>query len=210
MHRLTYTCHISCITRPLRDLRFVLNELLQAQQLSELPRYAEFTTELADSVLEEAARFGEQVLAPINCSGIRAARSIATGAVQMPEEFRAAYQQFVAAGWPQLSARPSTVARARRWCWRWPRKRSGSAPTWRSCSVRSCAAARSMRSSGGFAGTAAAAAAEDGHRRMDRHHESHRAAGRLGSGRDPHACTPDGDHYRISGQKIFILTASTT
>ncbi|MGA8707000.1 MAG: acyl-CoA dehydrogenase N-terminal domain-containing protein, partial [Steroidobacteraceae bacterium] len=54
---------------PLKDLRFVLNELLQAQQLSQLPRYAEFSRELSDSILEEAARFGEEVLAPINVLG---------------------------------------------------------------------------------------------------------------------------------------------
>jgi alkylation response protein AidB-like acyl-CoA dehydrogenase len=89
---------------PLRDLRFVLNELLQAQQLSQLPRYAEFTTELADSILEEAARFGEEVLAPINVLGDTRGAQYRDGRVQMPEEFRAAYAQFVAAGWPQLSA----------------------------------------------------------------------------------------------------------
>ena len=39
---------------------------------------------------------------------------------------------------------------------------------------------------------------------MDRHHEPHRAAGGLGPGADPHARAGRGDHYRISGQKIFI------
>jgi alkylation response protein AidB-like acyl-CoA dehydrogenase len=91
---------------PLRDLRFVLHELLQAQQLAQLPRYAEFTTELADSILEEAARFGEQVLAPINVLGDTRGAQYRDGGVQMPEEFRAAYAQFIAAGWPQLSADP--------------------------------------------------------------------------------------------------------
>ncbi len=43
---------------PLTDLRFVLNELLRAPQLAELPRFAEFSAELSDSVLAEAARFG--------------------------------------------------------------------------------------------------------------------------------------------------------
>jgi len=89
---------------PLRDLRFVLHELLKLQQLSQLPRYAEFTTELADSILEEAARFGEQVLAPINVLGDTRGAQYHDGQVQMPPEFRAAYAQFIAAGWPQLSA----------------------------------------------------------------------------------------------------------
>ncbi len=89
---------------PLRDLRFVLNELLQAQQLSQLRRYAEFSSELSDSVLEQAARFGEEVLAPINVLGDTHGAQHRDGRVQMPAEFREAYAKFVAAGWPQLTA----------------------------------------------------------------------------------------------------------
>ncbi|HEY3808838.1 MAG TPA: acyl-CoA dehydrogenase [Steroidobacteraceae bacterium] len=89
---------------PVKDLRFVLNELLQVQQLARLPRYAEFSTELSDSILDEAARFGEQVLAPINVLGDTRGAQYRDGGVQMPEAFRAAYAKFVEAGWPQLSA----------------------------------------------------------------------------------------------------------
>jgi 3-(methylthio)propanoyl-CoA dehydrogenase len=89
---------------PLTDLRFVLNELLRAPQLAELPRYAEFSAELSDTVLEEAARFGEQVLAPINALGDTRGAQYRDGGVHMPEEFRDAYAKFIAAGWPQLSA----------------------------------------------------------------------------------------------------------
>ncbi len=89
---------------PLNDLRFVLNELLRAPQLAELPRYAEFSAELSDSVLDEAARFGEQVLAPINALGDTRGAQYRDGGVHMPEEFRDAYAKFIAAGWPQLSA----------------------------------------------------------------------------------------------------------
>ena len=89
---------------PLTDLRFVLNELLRVPQLAELPRYAEFSAELSDSVLDEAARFGEQVLAPINVLGDTRGAQYRDGGVQMPEEFRDAYAKFIAAGWPQLSA----------------------------------------------------------------------------------------------------------
>ncbi len=89
---------------PLRDLRFVLNELLRAPQLSQLPRYAEFSAELSDSILEEAARFGEEVLAPINALGDARGAQYRDGTVHMPPEFRDAYAKFVAAGWPQLSA----------------------------------------------------------------------------------------------------------
>jgi alkylation response protein AidB-like acyl-CoA dehydrogenase len=89
---------------PLKDLRFVLNELLRAPQLAELPRYAEYSAELSDSILEEAARFGQEVLAPINVLGDTRGAQYRDGTVHMPEEFREAYAKFVAAGWPQLSA----------------------------------------------------------------------------------------------------------
>jgi 3-(methylthio)propanoyl-CoA dehydrogenase len=92
---------------PLKDLRFVLVELLRVQQLATLPLYAEFSAELADSILEEAGRFGEQVLAPINVLGDTRGAQYRDGTVQMPAEFRDAYAQFVAAGWPQLSAPPA-------------------------------------------------------------------------------------------------------
>jgi 3-(methylthio)propanoyl-CoA dehydrogenase len=89
---------------PLKDLRFVLEELLEAQSLAQLPRYGEYSTELGGSILDQAARFAEQVLAPINSLGDRVGAQFSDGAVRMPPEFRSAYLQFVADGWPQLSA----------------------------------------------------------------------------------------------------------
>jgi 3-(methylsulfanyl)propanoyl-CoA dehydrogenase len=89
---------------PLSDLRFVLEELLDAGALAALPRYREFSIELACAVLEEAARFAEQVLAPINRLGDRAGARFEDGHVHMPPEFRTAYRQFIEAGWPQMTA----------------------------------------------------------------------------------------------------------
>ena len=92
---------------PLKDLQFVLHELLRVQELSGLPRYAEFSGELADSILEQAARFAEQVLAPINVLGDTQGARYLGGSVQMPAEFRSAYKQYVADGWPLLSTPPA-------------------------------------------------------------------------------------------------------
>ena len=89
---------------PLKDQRFVLGELLRVQQLAAFPCYAEFSSELADSILEQAARFAEEVLAPINVLGDTRGALFEDGVVRMPAEFRDAYAKFVAAGWPQLSA----------------------------------------------------------------------------------------------------------
>jgi len=91
---------------PLREIRFVLEELLHAGELSACPHYAEYSDELGRSVLEEAARFAEAVLDPLNQPGDRSgARWTAEGVVAAPG-FRAAYEQFVAGGWPALGSEP--------------------------------------------------------------------------------------------------------
>jgi alkylation response protein AidB-like acyl-CoA dehydrogenase len=91
---------------PLRELQFVIEELLGAAQLASCPGLAEYSDELAVSVLEEAARFAQSVLDPLNKPGdTEGARWTPDGVVTAPG-FRDAYQQFVAGGWPQLGAPP--------------------------------------------------------------------------------------------------------
>jgi len=89
---------------PIRDLQFVLDELLGVASLAALPRYREFSAELSASVLHEAGRFAEQVLAPINRIGDTLGARFADGTVQMPAQFRSAYRQYVEGGWTQLAA----------------------------------------------------------------------------------------------------------
>ena len=91
---------------PIRDLRFVLEELLDVASLAALPRYREFSAELAASVLDQAARFAQEVLAPINRIGDSVGASFHDGVVNMPEQFRSAYRQYVDGGWTQLSGPP--------------------------------------------------------------------------------------------------------
>ena len=87
---------------PLRELRFVIQELLGAAQLSSCPGLADYSDELATAVLEEAARFAQGVLDPLNKPGdTQGARWTAEGVVTAPG-FRDAYQQFAAGGWTQL------------------------------------------------------------------------------------------------------------
>jgi 3-(methylthio)propanoyl-CoA dehydrogenase len=89
---------------PLRELRFVMDELLGAAQLAACPDFADYSDELAASVLDEAARFAQDVLDPLNQPGDKeGARWTQQGVVTAPG-FREAYQQFVAGGWPQLGA----------------------------------------------------------------------------------------------------------
>ena len=89
---------------PLRELRFVLHELLGDESLSALPHFADYSAELADSVLEQAAKFAEEVLAPINRLGDKTGARWTPEGVRMPPEFKAAYAQYSADGWCQLRA----------------------------------------------------------------------------------------------------------
>jgi len=190
---------------PLRDLRFVLNELLRAQQLAQLPRYAEYSTELSDSILEEAARFGEQVLAPINVLGDTCGAQYRDGSVHMPEPFRDAYAKFVAAGWPQLSAAlarggqgaPLVLAVAVEEIWFGANLAFMLCPQLSRGGVDALEAVASPRLqalllpkliSGEWTGTMNLTEPQAG---------SDLALIRT-------RARPDGEHYRISGQKIFI------
>jgi alkylation response protein AidB-like acyl-CoA dehydrogenase len=91
---------------PLRETRFVLEELLGSGRLGGCAKLPDYSDELAQSVLEEAARFAENVLEPLNRPGdVQGARWTAEGVLAAPG-FRDAYQQFVAGGWPALGAEP--------------------------------------------------------------------------------------------------------
>ncbi len=91
---------------PLRELRFVLQELLQTRKLAQYPDLADYSDDLAESILGEAGRFAETVLDPINRPGDeQGARWTPEGVVAAPG-FRDAYRQFAAGGWTQLGTDP--------------------------------------------------------------------------------------------------------
>jgi alkylation response protein AidB-like acyl-CoA dehydrogenase len=91
---------------PLRDMRFVLHELLGLERLAELPGYAEATPELVDSALEQAARLAEEVLAPLNRSGDEEGCLYENGVVRTPKGFKEAYERFREGGWTGTAAAP--------------------------------------------------------------------------------------------------------
>ena len=90
---------------PLRDVSFVMNELLQSEKLYQtLPGNEEATEDLMNAIVEEGAKFSENVLSPLNQSGDEEGCKWSEDGVKTPEGFAAAYQQYVAGGWPALSA----------------------------------------------------------------------------------------------------------
>ena len=91
---------------PLRHMRFVLQELLDYEAIHVLPAWSEASPDLVDAVLEEAGRFAGGVLAPLNRVGDRQGCRLADGAVTTPEGFPDAYRQYVENGWNGLSCPP--------------------------------------------------------------------------------------------------------
>jgi len=94
---------------PLRDMQFVLHELLQVEnELKQIPKYAEVDADTINQVLEEGAKFTSKVLFPLNQTGDREGCHLdpVTHAVTTPKGFKEAYRQFVEAGWPSLTCDP--------------------------------------------------------------------------------------------------------
>ncbi|MBM9485323.1 acyl-CoA dehydrogenase [Pseudomonas sp. ICBG1301] len=89
---------------PLRDMQFVLEHWLQAPDAwRRNPTFEALDLPLALQVLEEAARFSQGVLAPLNAPGDRQGCRWQAGQVSTPDGFAQAYQAYVDGGWPALA-----------------------------------------------------------------------------------------------------------
>jgi alkylation response protein AidB-like acyl-CoA dehydrogenase len=96
-------------TPPLRDMQFVLHEVLgAADQLKLMPRHAEIDADTINAVLSEAGKFAAEVTAPLNSSGDAEGCVLDkdTHEVKTPTGFKAAYEKYVEGGWPSLSCDP--------------------------------------------------------------------------------------------------------
>ena len=92
---------------PLRDMRFVLHEVLKAEEcLSGLEGFEEVNEELLDTVLDEAGKIFEEVVFPTNVAGHREGCKLENGRVTTPTGFKEAYDALVEGGWFALSAEP--------------------------------------------------------------------------------------------------------
>ncbi|MEJ0099105.1 MAG: acyl-CoA dehydrogenase [Pseudomonadota bacterium] len=88
---------------PLREMRFVMRELLPSAELEQLYAASGYSAELADNVLEEGAKFAESVLEPLNQGGDREGARWTAEGVTTPKGFKEAYSAYAQAGWAQLS-----------------------------------------------------------------------------------------------------------
>ncbi len=190
---------------PVRDSRFVLEALCDLDELATRPGFEEATPDMVAAVLEEAGRFAGEVLAPLNWSGDRQGAKLVDGKVELAEGFAEAYQQFVDNGWPSLDGptdfggqgMPKVVGTAVNECWHsanmafalGPMLTNGAIDAVESHADEALQATFLEKMvSGEWSGTMNLTEPQAG---------SDLSAVRS-------KAVPEGDHYRISGQKIFI------
>ena len=97
-------------TPPLRDMQFVLHELLDVTAaLKTLRAHADIDADTINAVLEEGGKFAAEVVFPLNQSGDSEGCTLDRDSheVTAPKGFKAAYAQYVEGGWPSLSCDPA-------------------------------------------------------------------------------------------------------
>ena len=191
---------------PLRDLQFVMHELLGSEAvLPEIYPEAGYSRELADNIVEEAGKFAQNVLDPLNATGDREGARWTPEGVVMPKGFREAYQAYAEAGWAQLSIDPELGGQGM--------------PQLVNSAVEELMFAGNMAF---FLGTSLAHGAVEAISASATGEQKALVLPKLVSGEwmgtmnltEPQAgsdlallrtrAVPEGDHYRLFGQKIFI------
>jgi len=94
---------------PIRDMQFLLHEFLNVtDELKQMPKFEDVDTDIINQVLEEGAKFTQNVLFPLNHSGDREGchYDAAIKSVTTPKGFKEAYKQYVEGGWAALACDP--------------------------------------------------------------------------------------------------------
>jgi acyl-CoA dehydrogenase len=190
---------------PLREIRFVMHELLGDGVLDKGYADIDYSAELGDNIAEEAAKFAENVLEPLNRSGDEEGASWSPEGVRTPRGFKAAYAAYVEAGWAQLSVRTLHGGQGM--------------PQLVNTAVEELMFASNMAF---FVGTSLARGAVEAIAASGTAEQQAQVLPKLASGQwmgtmnltESQAgsdlglmrtrATPQGDHYRLFGQKIFI------
>lgn len=190
---------------PIREMLFVIHDLAGLARITALPGGEDATPDMAEAVLEQAAELAEQIISPTNQVGDRKGTRVEAGGVVVPDEFKAVYEQFRSGGWSALTASKASggqelpflfgVAIDEMWY--------SANLAWSLCPLLTEGAARAIEAHG---------SAE-----LRRIYLPRMTAGEWTgtmnltepqAGSDLAAlrtqAVPEGDHYRVSGQKIFI------
>ena len=84
---------------PIKDMRFVMDEIAGFAEIGQLPGCEEATPDLADAILDEAAKLASEVLAPLNRLGDQQGCQLTASGVTTPKGWKEAYDQYREAGW---------------------------------------------------------------------------------------------------------------
>jgi len=196
---------VTAYQAPTRDMRFVITELLDFAGLAALPGFEEVSPDMVDAILTEAGKFSAQELAPLNRVGDTQPAVWKDGEVTVSPGFAQAYQRFVEGGWNGVAADPAfggmglpqLLGSATQEMWQSANMAWGLCPMLTAGAIEALAQHGSDEQkatylhklvSGEWTGTMNLTEPQAG---------SDLAAVRTRAVRE-------GDHYRISGQKIFI------
>ena len=102
-------------TAPLADMRFALREVAGLGRIASLPGYEHATDDTIDAVLEEAAKLAGNGLAPLNRDGDKVGATLENGVVRTAPGFAAIYKEFVEGGWNSLPFDPAFGGQGMPW-----------------------------------------------------------------------------------------------
>ncbi len=190
---------------PIKDMQFVINELAGLDTIAGLPGYEDATPDMVEAILEQAGVLANEVFSPINYAGNEHGTFVENGKVVSPPGFAEAYQQFVENGWQGIDqpveyggqGLPYVVATATAEMWYSSNMALALCPLLTSGAIEAIYrhASESLKAqylekiiAGEWSGTMNLTEPQAG---TDLAAVKSRAV-------------PENDHYRISGQKIFI------
>lgn len=90
----------------LDEVRFNLRHVADLDRVCALPGFEHVEADMVDEILEQAARFAEQVIAPLNRTGDITGARLDAGGVVTPSGFRSAYETYFEAGWGAVALDP--------------------------------------------------------------------------------------------------------
>ena len=190
---------------PLRDMHFVINELAGLDTLTALPGYEDATPDMVDAILEQAGVLANEVFSPINYSGNEHGTFVEDGKVVSPPGFADAYRQFVENGWQGIGqpvefggqGLPFLVSSATAEMWYSSNMALALCPLLTSGAIEAIYRHGSAALKTGYLEKVVAGKWAGTMNLTEPQAGTDLAAVRT-------RAVPEGDHYRISGQKIYI------
>ena len=190
---------------PVKDILFTLQDIAGLPEIAALPGYQDASPDTVAAVLEEAAKFAGGVLAPLNYSGDQQGSRAENGKVRTPDGFPEAYSQFGEAGWNSVAFDPEFGGQGMPWALTTALQEMWNAAnmSFALCPLLTQGAIEALQVHGSARQKAAYLANMIAGKWTGTMNLTEPQAGSdLGAIKTK--ATPDGDRYRIKGQKIFI------